>query len=159
MDDRRERLRAFGWFFALIGTALAAISARAISDPQSPIGWDRWTQDPWSMGLILGGATVSVGLLILFAKSKVSPPVERRTTQVLCAGVAGIVGFLLFAPFGVTAVCADGPSRGGCKNQDWSTVTGFTFSGDPNPALAIAVGTVVAVGTWLLVGGMRERSH
>jgi hypothetical protein len=86
-------------------------------------------------------------------------PSERRTTHVLSAIVIGMLGFLLFAPFGVTASCVDGINGGGCRNQDWSTVTGLTFSGDPNPSLGISVGALFAIPTWFLVGRIQRRSH
>ena len=46
-------MRGFGWMFGAVGLVLAGISAKAISDPTSPIGWVNWTDVPWSQDLIL----------------------------------------------------------------------------------------------------------
>ncbi len=152
-------MRAFGALFTLLGLGLIAVSARAISDPESPIGWRRWTDDPWSQGLVIGASLVVVGIILLAAKTRLGPTAERAATRVLSSVVAGVLGFLLLAPFGVTSMCADGPNGGGCRNQSWSTVTGLTFEGNPNPALGLAASVVLAATAWFLVGSFQNRSH
>ena len=86
---------------------MAALSARAISDPDSLIGWERWTDDPWSAGLFIGTGLIAMGLLLLLAKRFVSAATERKVVCLLSAALAGILGFLLFAPAGQTGMCID----------------------------------------------------
>lgn len=152
-------MRAFGVFFTLFGVLLIAISARAISDPESPIGWSRWTDDPWSQGLVVGATSLVIGIVLLVAKQKISDAAELRTTRALSSLTAGVLGFLLLAPMGATTMCTHGIDGGGCTNQSWSTITGRTFEGDPNPASGLTLGLVLAATAWFFVDRLQKRSQ
>lgn len=151
-------MRAFGILFTSVGSGLAALSARAISDPQNPIGWDRLTDDPWYRGLQLGTIVAVFGVVLLIARRRVSPDAERRMTRALATVVAAAFGFILLAPIGATTMCSDGIGGGGCRTVDWATITGLSFSGPPNFAIALVTATTLGVCTWLLVGRSQGRS-
>lgn len=150
-------MRSFGILFVALGVVSAGVAARAISDPDSPIGWERWGDDPWSAGLFLGAALIAIGVSLLVAARRVGPAAARRTTRVISSLVGGFVGFLLLAPVGITAMCTDAINgRSGCVDQDWSTITGLTFSGSPNPLPAVVLGAVVGAGIWFVAGRLRK---
>lgn len=152
------RMTGFGTFFVILGVTLGAISARAISDPESRIGWARFTDDPWSQGLFLGLGLTVVGLALLIVRRRMSTRSRRTTTRVLAATVAAVLGFLLLAPVLATGQCVHGPRGGTCETVSWSTVTGMTFDGSPHPFFGLMAGAVLAAATWLLVGRLTRSS-
>ncbi|MPZ68426.1 MAG: hypothetical protein GEU71_02730 [Actinobacteria bacterium] len=152
-------MRAFGFFFIMVGAGLIGLSARAISDPDSPIGWGRWTDDPWSAGLIAGFVIVVGGCTLIIAKRLVKKETERKLVRILSAVMVGAVGIVLGAPVSQTILCVDRlDGASGCLDQSWSTLTGFTFSGSAHPWFGVLVASAFAVVAWLLVGWAKRSS-
>jgi hypothetical protein len=150
-------MRRLASILVLSGVALAILSAVAISDPSSPIGWRNWTDDPWSRGLIFGAGLTLIGVLYgLGARvlSRRSQPVVVRLT--VCA-FAATAGSLLMAPLIIASSCADGEDQSVCQNDSWSTATGLSFEGEPTWAPALVVGFVSAGATWLLMDRRRSK--
>lgn len=150
-------MRGFGILFVIIGAGLGIVSARAISDPNSLIGWARWYDDPWAAGLMLGAVCIVTGAVVIFARRYLSASTERRTGRALWAFTAGLAGFLLFGPYTATIHCVAAARRPGCVEQDWSTVTGLTFSGPDNLWLAGLMGMFAALAAWLIIGLFQRR--
>ena len=147
-----SEMRGFGIGFLVLGLTVGAISARAISDPESRSGWARFTDDPWSQGLFLGLGLVVIGLTLLISRRRMSNRSQGTATRVLAAAAAAILGFLLMAPVVATGQCADGPGGGTCETVSWSTLTRLTFEGNPHPFFGLVAGALLAAATWLLVG-------
>ena len=143
-------MRFFGIIFNLVGVGLAGVSARAISDPASRIGWARWYDDPWGGGLLLGGVLVLAGTSILVMRRFLAPEAEAIFTRLLVAFFVAVVPFSLFMPYEGTIMCADGARGGFCRDVEWSTITGLTFEGSPTYWLALVVAAVAAIGAWVV---------
>jgi hypothetical protein len=150
-------VRGFGWMFVGVGLVLAGISAKAISDPTSPIGWDNWTDDPWSQGLIAGAILAAAGMGLLIANGRVDAMTNQHLARALWTLTAGAVGFLMFGPFLVVSYCADTTTGGYCRDQEWSTVLGVTFEGGPTPLPGLIAGIVATILAWVAVGRVRRR--
>ena len=132
------KLKLFGGLFIVVGVALVALSARAISDPDSPIGWERWTDDPWSNGIFIGIGLALFGAILLHLGQRLGRRSERTVSRAVALAFTGFIGFALLAPVQTTGMCSDSVDGGGCETQDWSTITGWTFEGEPSFVLAIA---------------------
>jgi hypothetical protein len=155
---RVVEMRGFGIGFLVVGLTVGAISARAISDPESRIGWARFTDDPWSQGLFLGLGLVLIGLILLVSRRRMSHRSQSTATRVLVTAAAAVLGFLLMAPVVATGQCADGPGGGTCETVSWSTLTRLTFEGNPHPFFGLVAGSLLAAATWLLTGRLTRTS-
>ncbi len=150
-------MRGFGWGFTGAGLFLGGLSATAISDPASPIGWEKWRDDPWTDGLIAGGVLTVLGVVLLILNATTSPAINERVTRLLWTGVGGLAGFALFAPVVAVGMCVDGVRGAFCRAQEWSSVLGLTFDGEPSIVPGIIAGFMAAFVAWLLVGRARRR--
>lgn len=137
-------MRGFGWTFVGLGLILAAISAKAISDPTSPIGWSNWTADPWSLGLITGAILAAVGAAVLIVNRRVNARTNQHVARILWTLVVGSAGFLMFAPFAGVSVCVETTTGGYCRDQEWSTVLGLTFKCPQSLLPGLIAGTIAA---------------
>lgn len=150
-------MRRFGWLFVGVGLVLAGTSAQAISGPTSVIRWDNWTDNPWSKGLIAGAILAAAGIGLLIANTRISVRTNQYLTRALWTLVGGAVGFLMFAPFAGVILCEDTTTSGYCRDQEWSTVVGLTFAGQPTPLPGIIAGLVAAIIAWVVVGRVYRR--
>jgi hypothetical protein len=101
-------MRGFGWMFGAVGLVLAGISAKAISDPTSPIGWVNWTDNPWSQGIIVWSHPGRRGHRLvnrLIANGMVSARTNQQLARVLWTLGGGAGGFLVFVPLFVPRDC------------------------------------------------------
>ena len=147
-------MRRFARGFLVVGASLTVLSAAAISDPSSPVGWDDWTADPWSRGLLAGLVVTAAGMLLGILSTRVSLRADRIVSRVLTALLAAILGFVLFIPFMVVTQCD--AAVGGCRTRGWSTVLGFGFSGDPTFLLAVAAALMAGTAAWRLSGRTKK---
>lgn len=117
-------MRVFGWLFVIVGVVFAAISVKAVLDPNTIFeGSERFQKDPWAQGIIIGGIVAAIGAVLIAAAPRLGGRTRLGIGRVIAILVFAFVGFALFAPFGVTTGCFDGPSGGGCETQSWSTIT------------------------------------
>lgn len=152
-----QSARVTGLLIIAGGGLAIVIAVRAISDPASPIGWDDWTEDPWSMLLYIGVLTMTAGATVLLVAARASEASNNLLVRLIWSALAGIAGFALLLPVGGVVSCVDYGDGGECSNQSWDTLLGLTFPGEPNIAPAIVLGIAAIVGTWLLVGLTQAR--
>jgi uncharacterized membrane protein YqjE len=151
-------VRTFGTFLTVVGIALAALGARAISDPASPLGWQHWSDNRWSTWLITGAILFVFGVILLLRRKRGSAAGERRAARFLATSVAMVVGFILLAPLGVIWRCDDGVRHSSCTVQSRSAISGLTFSGHATAWPALLTAVLFATGMWLLVGRLQKES-
>jgi hypothetical protein len=170
-------VRTFGTFLTVVGIALAALGARAISDPDSPLGWQHWSDNRWSTWLITGAILFVFGVVLLLRRKRGSAAGERRAARFLATTVAMLVGFILLAPLGTTVACThpvhrdvpftsgsmkgtpiDGGRHSTCTVQSWSATSGLTFSGRATAWPAVLTAVLSATGMWLVVGRVQKES-
>ena len=138
-------MRIFGWIFLGVGVVLAAISVKAVLDPNTIYeGWERFSKDPWVFGIRLGGLLAAAGAALLVLAPRVSARTRIAVGQLIAVVVIGFVGFALFAPVASTRMCADGLNVGFCETQNWSTITGLIINGEAYNTLAYISALVFA---------------
>ena len=136
---------------AALGAAIGSMSARAMSHPANPNGWDGWNQDPWTIGVILGFGSV-IFFLLRFARTSA----ERTTSRIPLTISAAIIGFVLSAPAGPGTDCIEGAGgTGRCSTEQWSTMTGINSWGDWIPWVAVWVAVSAAVVVWAITSRPR----
>ena len=137
---------------------LAGISAKAISDPTSRVGWEDWVAHGWSPGLLGGGGLAVIGAVILFLSARLSRRTNRRVGAALWVGATGVVGFLVFTPLASVNFCVETTTGSRCGTKEWSTFLGLTFEGDPNLLPGLVAGAFAATVAWFFVVLIRRRS-
>lgn len=145
-------MRQFARLFTVLGLSLTGLSAWAISDPSSPVGWDDWRADPWSRGLIAGPALLIAGSLLGIISRRVSRRADFLGSRIVATLLGAGAGFLLFAPFVVVTECDAASTAAGCRTRGWSNVLGLAFEGQPSFLLSIAAALLSGFTVWVLVG-------
>lgn len=150
-------MRPFSLSFMVFGAALTILSAAAISDPSSPIGWDDWGSDPWARGLLAGPIFAAIGILLRLGSNKVSRRVDLLVSRILITMFGATAGFAFFAPLLVVTQCDAVPQTAECRAQGWSNILGLRIPGEPTLVLALIASVVAAAAAWIISGRAQKR--